>query len=456
MQSNIALVLCLVFVLYLLVMERRQSARVTGAVWVPTIWMLYISSKPLAYWFPSSVETPGLSPLDRAFLIVLLLLALAILVRRSFDWGAAMRDNRLLIFLLAFMLISVLWSQSPGTTFIRWIREVQAALMAFVLLSEPSPRAAMESILRRTTYVLVPFSLLLIKYFPVYGRSYSRWSGDEQWIGVTLQKNGLGRLCLVAIIFLLWTLIRRAQGRNPAAVPRQTFLELVVLMMTLWVFKGPGIKAYSATALGALALGLAAYWGISFLKKRGLKFSSRALTIIIGTIMALGVLALFYQGSFVGSVAPSFGRDATLTDRVDIWRSLLPMAMQRPLLGSGYGGFWTLENKANLIAGEGHNGYLDVLLDLGFVGLILIFLFYLQASRRGHAALTRDFDWGLLSVIFLVAAVVHNITESSLSTFTTQLTAVILFLSVIAVKIDASPAAPAPESPAAGDAAPAA
>ncbi|MCK7480580.1 MAG: hypothetical protein M0C28_27650 [Candidatus Moduliflexus flocculans] len=36
----------------------------------------------------------------------------------------------------------------------------------------PVPRRAVESVLRRTTFILIPFSIVLIKYFPDYGVDY--------------------------------------------------------------------------------------------------------------------------------------------------------------------------------------------------------------------------------------------------------------------------------------------
>ena len=47
MPRQLALLLCTAFVLFLLRLERRQSAGVSAALWIPTLWMLAIASKPL-------------------------------------------------------------------------------------------------------------------------------------------------------------------------------------------------------------------------------------------------------------------------------------------------------------------------------------------------------------------------------------------------------------------------
>ena len=101
--------------------------------------------------------------------------------------------------------------------------------MALLVLSEQEPWQAMQSLLRRTAYVLIPFSVLLIKYFPDLGVVYSRWTGEILWIGVTLQKNGLGRLCVISIFFLIWTFTRRWHKKEVAVGKYQPHAEALLL-----------------------------------------------------------------------------------------------------------------------------------------------------------------------------------------------------------------------------------
>lgn len=432
LPSILAIILCTAFVLFLLRLDHKQSSEMTRALWIPTIWMLYIASKPLGIWFPSLGGDPESgSPLDRAFLIVLMCVALWILVRRKYDWRAAMKENAWVVVLIIFMLVSILWSDIPYISFKRWIREFQAVLMAFVVHSEPLPRQALESILRRTTYILIPFSLLLIKYFPVYGRIYGRWSGGEQWIGVALQKNGLCRLCLIATFFLIWSLIRRRQGQNPPVWKYQTHAEIFILVITIRLMGGPGGSlSYSATAITALGVGFLVYLGFHLLKKFGINLGASILMTIVVIIIIFGIVTFFVGGSNLNFYISIVNRDPTLTDRTEIWASLLPVAMQRAILGRGFGGFWTPRTRDAFEVSEAHSGYLDVLLNLGFVGILLVSTFLLSSCRKAHSELSHDFDWAVLWICFLVMAVVHNITETSIDSLTNQLTATILFLTV--------------------------
>ncbi|MBP1660128.1 MAG: Lipid core - O-antigen ligase, partial [Candidatus Aminicenantes bacterium] len=216
MPPPLALAFCAIFIILMLRLERKQAPDVTRALWIPTVWMLYSASKPIAVWFRIESTAPDAgSPMDQVFLIGLMLAALAILARRRSRWMGAMKENPWVLALIVFMLISVIWSDIPGTSLKRWIRELHAVLMSLAVLSEPSPRQAMESLLRRVTYILIPLSMLLIKYFPIYGVEYGRWSGEQMWIGVTQQKNGMALLCIISAIFILWSLFRRWQGETP-------------------------------------------------------------------------------------------------------------------------------------------------------------------------------------------------------------------------------------------------
>jgi exopolysaccharide production protein ExoQ len=430
MPSALALLLCSAFVFFLLRYDRRESPKVSSALWVPTIWIFSIATKPLANWFGAGGEDiESGSPLDRIFVSGLLCLGLLILAGRKLDWRSVIKQNTWLILLIVYMLISILWSDIPFVSLKRWLRELTAVIMAFVVLTEPAPRQAMESLFRRTVYVLIPFSILLIKYFPQYGVQY-RWSGEVMWVGVTLQKNGLGRLCLISAFFLIWTLIRRWKGRDIYRRKLQTLAEVALLVLTLWLLKGPATWAASASGLVALSTGLATLVGLLWMKKHRIDLGGKRWMAVLACIIALGIIQPLVGGSTLGGFASSLGRNETLTGRSDIWALLLPSAMHSPILGSGFGGFWTSMTTAKIEVNEAHNGYLEVCLGLGVIGLLLTVFFLLSFCRNAVRALAHDFDWATLCICYLIMASVHNISESSFDSFTRHLMAVVLLLAV--------------------------
>src|SRR5688500_1068545 len=114
MSPGAASIVCTGFVFYVFWVESRRRLKISSTVWLPTIWLCLVSSKPLGVWFvPQSSQTADMdsgSPLDRLVLIVFLVLGLLILIKRGFGWANAVKGNRLLALLLVFSLLSILWS----------------------------------------------------------------------------------------------------------------------------------------------------------------------------------------------------------------------------------------------------------------------------------------------------------------------------------------------------------
>ena len=119
-------------------------------------------------------EEDASSPMDQLFLSSFLLLGLFVLSRRKVRWAALLRANKWLFVLLGYMLVSVLWSEIAFVSFKRWIREFEAVVMALIVVSDPRPADAFETVLRRVIYIHIPLSMTLVKYLPAYGVQFNR------------------------------------------------------------------------------------------------------------------------------------------------------------------------------------------------------------------------------------------------------------------------------------------
>ena len=197
---------------------------------------------------------PETSPLDRNVLLGLLLIGFFLFTKKRFNLYKAMKENIWLLLLIGFMLVSVLWSDIPFVSFKRWVRELVAVFIVFLVLTERDPRQAVQSVLRRTIYICIPFSLLLIKYFPEYGVEYTRWTGEQMWVGVSTQKNGLGMLCMFAAFFLIWSFVNRWKKHGIPISKYHTIAEVFVLGITLWLLMEGGEGKTSATSNILLAV----------------------------------------------------------------------------------------------------------------------------------------------------------------------------------------------------------
>ena len=104
--------------------------------------------------------------------------------------------------------------------------------------------------------------------------------------------------------------------------------------------------------------------------------------------------------------------------------------MQNAIWGNGFASFWTERTRELTTVTQAHNGYLDMVLSVGFFGLLLQTIFLISCCWKAYKAMTRDFDWGEFWFCYMLTVVVHNIAESSISSFSSFLMAFLVFLFV--------------------------
>ena len=424
---------CAVLVIALLYIERKGNPSASFALWIPTIYMLILGSRPLAQWFShlnTSIESTSVeqgSPIDMTVLIALLILSLLVLLYRKIDWSSILKDNFALLFLYSFVGLSILWSDQMFLSFKRWVRLAEVIPIAMVVLSERAPLAAMESIFRRCAYVLIPFSIVLAKYYPYLGVSYGRWSGFLSWNGVTLTKNALGHLCLVSSFFLIWAFFR--DRKNGISALSRTFADGLVLVIAVYLLFGGsgGFSATSTTNFGLVTLCM------MFLYTMGAK-AHRISTILIGCVV-LAWIALIFSDSFSSTFTSMVGRDETFTDRTLIWAMALSDAAQNPILGTGFGSYFATDNEfSNTFGYTGHNGLLDVYVELGAVGVLILLGFVLSFFKKVRGTLTRSFDWGVFGICILIMSMLANYTESLFMKSSSYIWASMIFLNILFFK----------------------
>jgi O-antigen ligase len=254
-------------------------------------------------------------------------------------------------------------------------------------------------------------------------------TGAVLWNGVCDQKNGLTFLCTLSLFYFAWTFFRRRKGRDRPVVWYQTYIEISIVLLSIYLFMGPRrTLTYSATALGVLIISLICLAGLSWLKNKNIIISANALTIFIVAIIIYGTITPFVGRLTLFDPSSLLNREETLTGRAAIWDTIVPLAMQKPFLGHGFGGFWT-GAKRYAIAATAHNGYLDTIVDTGFIGLFVLSMFLISNCRKAQKLMTQDFDWGIVWFCFVLMAVVRNIAESSVTSLIgTQPALLLVFL----------------------------
>jgi len=411
MPPKLALIACIVFIGWLFAIDRKKLPSSSAALWIPTIWLMIMMSRPVGAWFTSSYagSVAEGSVYDRYILNTLTIFAILILIRRQFSWSSLVKNNSWLLFLYAYLGASVLWSDFIFISFKRWIKITEIIIVACVILTEKWPLDAMERVLRRCTYVLIPLSVVLIKYFPAYGRSYSRYEGIAMGTGVTTQKNTLGALCAVSAVFFIWRALCRVRSRETSMRRVNILGDAVVFGIAIFLLFGGG-GTYSATSILMFFIGTACLI-LFFHVSRVAQF----MTTHLRGMLIVGVsLFIFFHSMVLPIILPVLHRREDLTDRDKIWSFVLKKASDSPIIGTGYGGFWGLTTDSTVLGvNQAHNGYLDVYLQVGILGLVLLFGFLLKFSSQVQRELNHRFEWGVFGVCFLVMTLLHNYTEGS-------------------------------------------
>ncbi|MFP4241613.1 MAG: O-antigen ligase family protein [Chitinispirillaceae bacterium] len=389
-----------------------ENKKVSPAMWLPLLWMLRCGSRSLAYWLNpelASAEDSFMTgnPYDRNFFLTLEFLGVVVLLWRRFDVLYFIRHNIWVVLLYTYMLTSLLWSDFPDVSLRRWARTLGDILMVLVVVTESNVPAAVNWMFRRFAYLLVPVSVLLVKYFREIGVAYDYTGDMEMWVGVTTHKNSLGQLVTVSLVFFLWAFFRK----------KWTWFDIPVVLGALWLLAGSG-TASSKTSILVFFIGSMMLFALARLKNARILVIGFCSVLIVGFIWEV-VLQLFLHTSTFELVVSSTGRDATLTGRTDLWAEVIKIGMGHPFLGSGYGSFWLGDFSHNLWdifnwnPSQAHNGYIDVFVDIGLIGLFLVILLVVAGVRSSYREITNGSEFGKFRLVLILMIVLYNISESS-------------------------------------------
>ncbi len=430
MPAHLALILVIGFISILLYIEVKWSGETRLAIWIISLWLLYSGSKGLGVFFNINTTIEAGSIPDRYFLLGLGVFGILILLKRRFQWQLTFKKNWLFMLILAYMLLSVTWSSVPGISFRRWGREFIVLIVACLLLSETNPLKAFFSTFRKVIYIYLPLSLVLIKYFPAFGREYNRWTGELMWVGMASQKNGLALFCAFSAIFLIWSLWKGLENWGLWESKLPLLVDASMLVLAIYLMTGPKRTInYSVTSFLSLLTGLIVVLIVKQTTKKQLQLGKGVIAVVL-LIILIGTFMPQSGKIPVKGLAQILGRSETLTGRTDIWNSLLPYAKKHMIFGYGYGGFWTTYLREQ-IASNAHNGYLDTILTMGLIGFILFSCFLIKFVSVSSKLIDNEWNSAILFLGIIFMYLVHNIGETLLGDFQSLPSALILLMSFL-------------------------
>jgi exopolysaccharide production protein ExoQ len=308
-----------------------------------------------------------------------------------------------IIFLLpVWAMMSGLWSQEPSTSVKYGLYLLISTIFAVYLAERFSPNEQMDLTIFLGGW-LAAISIFLVVFYPAFGLDHQGHEGA--WQGIFEQKNMTAGVMSYMLIpaFL-------APARNRAI--RALYILSVVLILAMTGSRTGWTLAASTLMLLVLLRILGRF------RRKDLAF----LSLCVGTCTVFLVVVIVQYGT---KILLMLGRDPTLTGRTQIWHSALVSIMKRPILGYGYDAFFLgmKGENVNLVLSLGwfvpaaHNGVLNVWLELGIVGVVLVLLSFAQACKDAAFCFlngrTVAVDW-YISILFLT--LVESLDEKVLAT----------------------------------------
>ena len=332
-------------------------------------------------------------------LIVLLLATTMVGEIPRFLWF--LTRDKLLLLLLALVPLSLLWSVAPTRSLLGLANFGAGTVVGVYLAMRFSLRQQLQIVAWALALAAV-VSLAVGLVSPPLGRMFLA-DGSLAWKGVYEHKNSLGRyMAILGAAAWALTLERKRWGR-------WGFFFLLALLLI--------VLASSATPLLALTVmvGVLPLLGIFRWRDAGIRLISLLLLLLaVWTLLILLLHPALNQFADYGLAL--LGRDPdrnTLLIRFGLWEYAWGYIAQRPILGYGFDAFWSLPGRRELITYVGrvwevqqaHNGFIELWLQLGLVGLTgMICHLFVNVHRILRAApllSVAEFTWAAGYVVVL-------------------------------------------------------
>jgi O-antigen ligase len=309
-----------------------------------------------------------------------------------------------LALLQVIVLLSFTWSETPSYSLRGAIVQVGLTIFSAYIAQRYSWHEICKFI-RLSLGILAVLNLLYSVAVPSVG------VGFKGWRGILGHENSTSSL--MGLNGGLWLFEAYANPQNRRLAIGMFLISILIVQ-----------KANSAGGKVQLTVLIGSVLWLSFLKRLNFKL---ALTgVIILMIFVISGTILFVENTET-IVVDILGKDMTFNGRIPLWTNLMGAVAKSPFLGYGYHGFWQewrgddnpagpyATNDYGWTAPHAHNGFLEIVLYTGIVGLILFAISFFKTIVFGVLYLIRsDNQEAVLPLAMITILVVSNISLSQL------------------------------------------
>lgn len=317
------------------------------------------------------------------------------------------------LLLLLFLAVSILWSGSKGKALINLTNNLGVILIT--LAAALQYRTAPWLMPKHIAYVL-GFNIVvhLISVFLIPAFSID-WEG--RWRGLTGQANELGGIAFCAFWANATVLIYLKNDRY--------HLHVILAVCAAAVMLGANSMTSIMSSLSVLTMVYVITWKHSPSRRKRLFIRGLGVTVLLA---AMGMV-LLGSAMDINKLLGLAGRSSNFTGRTEIWSLAFNAIASSPLVGWGFDGNNDLIKSTGMPYTTYHNGFLDLLVCGGAIGLVIFFLLVgnllvnmIKRTRVGS-------DMIPFSLPFLVAMLIYNMMEATLVTPRNEIW--IIFLAII-------------------------
>ncbi len=395
--------------------DTRGAGLLAVMIWVLIIYLIvpaaYLSGKTDIF-ADGTLGAPN--PVARALKLTLLAAGVVIVLwRAGLAWIELRCVNPFFLLFLGLVPASILWSIDPTATANRFVSTMSIVMVAFAFTLMAWNRTRLQDVIRPVITWLIVASFLWGVFYPQYAIETGDGTLKDAWRGLTFQKNQFGMLASIGAV--LWLHAGLSRERSWWwAMPMLSLSFACVLL------------SRSSTSLLATIFCLAFMFlsmGAPSNLRRYMPYIVSAFAVMV-VVYALAILKIIPGiGVLLDPIAELAGKDLTFSNRAVIWGIIREHIELAPILGSGYGAYWTgpvpsspsyvFLQRMYFYPTESHNGYLEIVNDLGFVGLIVLLGYLVFWVRQSLTLLVADRNQAMLFLAIFFQQAITNLSEST-------------------------------------------
>jgi O-antigen ligase len=399
--------------------ERQYSLLFAGLLWV----LILYSAIPLDIFNTNTNTDPTVmselqmavpNPVSRAIKLSLLAIAMMmILWRRSVAMKLLKTLNPMFRVFMVLAPLSLVWSIDPGATFARYVTLFSMVTVCFAFGLGGWHAHRFQSVLRPVLTLILLGSLIYGIVSPELAIDLKEGSLKGSWHGLMIQKNQFGQAGSFGV--LLWL---------HAFMTRQTKILYSVFggaVSAACLFLSRSQTSLLATVFASVLMVM--MFGISSSLRRYVPYIVATFATVV-IIYALAVLKIVPGLDVVlRPITVITGKDMTFSNRSEIWLIVKEHIQLSPFIGTGYGAYWVgplptspsfvFLSRMYFYPTESHNGYLEMVNDLGFIGLIVLLGYLFVYVRQSLQLLRIDRPQAALFLSLFFQQLIINLSETA-------------------------------------------